>query len=82
MKTLAERLGAESDIALRAAVSSEIVVKLLQPEMDKFEALTPPWDIYTVRKWVDHNNSARKDRQLSQDLAIAAAIVRAAGDRA
>jgi len=79
--TLAERLDRQADIARRSAESSEILAALLKPEMDKFNARNAPWDTYTVRMAVDHIQSAKRDRQLVQDFTIAAAIVRAAGDR-
>jgi len=79
--TLAERLEKQAEIARRAAESSDILAALLKPEMDKFNAGNAPWDTYTVRMAVDHIQSAKRDRQLVQDLSIAAAMVRAAGDR-
>lgn len=49
----------------KQAENCRAMLKLLQPEFDKFEAKPPvePYNIYVVRDYVDHKNALRKHEE-------------------
>ena len=74
-RDVAGRLKARAEKVQEWSTSSQRVVDLLKPEMDKFDAKEAPWDIYTVRMSVDHVSSIRTQAKEIADLAEAAAII-------
>ena len=68
---LVERLRERADHIRGYIKSSQLVVDLLQPETDKFEARTGH-DLYTVRMAVDHQSSIRTQTKELEELDQAA----------
>jgi len=64
---LVERLRERAEKIRGHIKSSQLIVDLLQPEMDKFEARTGH-DLYTVRMAVDHKSSIRTQAKELADL--------------
>ena len=71
---LIERLRERASKVRQYIASSQLVVDLLKPEMDKFDARTGH-DIYTVRMSVDHANSIKKQTVEADDLDAAATAI-------
>lgn len=55
--------------------SCQIVVDLLAPEMQKFNAREAPWDVYTVRMAVDHESSIRTQAKEAEEYEASADLI-------
>lgn len=55
--------------------SSQRVVDLLAPEMEKFKTRDEPWDTYTVRLSVDHQSSIRTQTKEAEEYEEAADLI-------
>ncbi|UYE95909.1 hypothetical protein KNLIENLN_00097 [Sinorhizobium phage NV1.1.1] len=69
MTTLIERLRKRADEDLACAANNDAVADALKPQMDRFNKLVEgEHNTYAVRMFLDHHNSAKRDRQYAADL--------------
>jgi hypothetical protein len=65
--TLIERLQARADEDRKCADNAAVLIALLQPEVDKFDA-RESFNLYAVRMSVDHSSGLKKDIAYANDL--------------
>ena len=82
-EALFARLRKREDEDRKCAANSQVIVDLLQPQMELFDLRdgAHPWNTYAVRMAVDHQNSAKRDRQYAQDIADVLALASALLDQ-